>query len=437
VHGLSGDVVAAISQPTQATAPPPLLIGDTAKTITNNPLEDTPMSKPLSQAAINKLSCPPHRKSIQYPVDPQVPGLLIEVRHTGSKSYFLRYRDADNATRYRKISRSMDLSLSAVKKEALRLRSGIVLKQYPGADKVVKTQCMTFSEFFEQKYLPFAKPRKRSWRDDEKLFTTRIRDRFGHLPLNQISRHAIQQFHGELKESGLAPATCDHFLGLISRCFRLAVEWQLLPENPANGLKKFNAENGRDVYLSPDELKKVLEILDHDRAVVPSLAIKLLIFTGARVGEALHAKWSDIDVEAAVWTVQAENSKSKKRRKIPLNKEALRVLDQLTSLSNCEYVFTSSRRAGKRLTTIDRFWQRVRGEFDLSHVRIHDLRRTFSAALLDAGVPIFNLQSILGHAQVQTTLRYSNLSPSALLESANTVSQYLDKARDDNSVDAP
>ena len=208
-----------------------------------------------------------------------------------------------------------------------------------------------------------------------------------------------------------------------------------LEKNPAAGLKKFGVENSRDVYLSPDELKKLLNILDHDRAVVPSLAIKLLIFTGARVGEALHAKWSDIDVEAAVWTVQAENSKSKKRRKIPLNKEALCVFGQLSALSNCEHVFTSSRRAGKRLTTIDRFWQRVRLESGIPHVRIHDLRRTFSAALLDAGVPIFNLQSILGHAHVQTTLRYSNLSSSALQDSANTVSQYLDKARDKNTVD--
>ena len=93
-----------------------------------------PEIKPLTPADIAKLTCPPGRKSIQHPVDPQVPGLLIEIRHTGGKTYFLRYRDADNATRYHKIARSMDLSLSAVKKEALRLRSGIVLKQYPGAN---------------------------------------------------------------------------------------------------------------------------------------------------------------------------------------------------------------------------------------------------------------------------------------------------------------
>lgn len=102
------------------------------------------MSKSLTQADIAKLTCPPHRKSIQHPIDPQVPGLLIEVRTTGSMTYFLRYRDADKATRYHKIARSMDLSLSAVKKEALRLRSGIVLKQYPGEGKVEKAPCMTY-----------------------------------------------------------------------------------------------------------------------------------------------------------------------------------------------------------------------------------------------------------------------------------------------------
>ena len=386
-----------------------------------------PEIKPLTPADIAKLSCPPGRKSIQHPVDPQVPGLLIEIRHTGSKTYFLRYRDADNATRYHKIARSMDLSLSAVKKEALRLRSGIVLKQYPGADKAVKTQCMTFSEFFEQKYLPFAKPRKRSWRDDEKLYNRRLKALFGDTPLNRISRHDIQQFHGALKESGLAPATADHYLGLISRCFRLAVEWQLLEANPAAGLKKFNQDNSRNVFLSPEELQRLIHVLDNDPVRMPCLAVKLMLFTGCRKGEALHARWSDVDIESAIWTVRSENSKSRRTRNIPLGTPALGVLEELSALRTGEFLFTHSRN-GERLKSIDKVWHRLRSEAGLPELVAHGTRHHFASMLASQGVDLYRIQKILGHASPTQTQRYSHLSGTALQEAANSVNDYLEKA---------
>jgi integrase len=390
-----------------------------------------PKSNPLTQSAVNKLECPPGRKSFQQPVDPQVPGLLIEIRHTGSKTYFLRYRDADLATRYHKIARSMDLSLSAVKKEALRLRSGIVLGDYPDS-KPEKQQCMTYREFFESKYLPFAKPRKRSWRDDEKLYTSRLKDLYGHVRLDKITRHDIQQFHGDLKESGLAPATCDHYLGLLSRCLRLAVEWQLLDTNPAAGLKKFNQDNARNVFLSPEELQRLLHVLDNDRVRMPCLAVKLMLFTGCRKGEALHARWSDIDRESAVWTVAAENSKSRRTRNIPLGTAALEVLEQLSALRTGEHLFTNSRN-GERLKSLDKTWQRLRVEAGLPDLVLHGTRHHFASMLASQGVDLYRIQKILGHASPTQTQRYSHLSGSALQEAANSLNDYLEKALNGNS----
>ena len=61
----------------------------------------------LTQAAIKRLKCAPGRRSTEYTVDPiQVPGLFVEVRHSGAMTYYLRYRDADQATRYSKIGKA-------------------------------------------------------------------------------------------------------------------------------------------------------------------------------------------------------------------------------------------------------------------------------------------------------------------------------------------
>jgi integrase len=83
-----------------------------------------------------------------------------------------------------------------------------------------------------------------------------------------------------------------------------------------------------------------------DRRKVASQVIKYLLFTGARVNEALNARWVDIDRKNRTWTVLANNSKSKQRRSIPLNDAAMTVLDKLKTKGKSEWLFTSNRGDG-------------------------------------------------------------------------------------------
>jgi hypothetical protein len=79
----------------------------------------------------------------------------------------------------------------------------------PGADpraaERAKKAVITFSEFFDEKYLPHAKAHKRSWDRDVQLFR-RILNVFGSKRLNEITRHPIQDFHSSVKVEGLSPA---------------------------------------------------------------------------------------------------------------------------------------------------------------------------------------------------------------------------------------
>ena len=387
-----------------------------------------PNRKPLTPADIAKLSCPPQRKSIQHPVDPQVPGLLIEIRHTGSKTYFLRYRDADNATRYHKIARSMDLSLSAVKKEALRLRSGIVLKQYPGADNAEETPCMTFSEFFVR-YIEYCRPRKKSWRDDQKLYNRRLHSRFGPLPLDEIGLQSVEQFLGELAEEGLAASSVRHHGQLLKRCTSLATRWSVIDNNPLADLRLQPVNDAREYFLSPEELQRLLRVLDADDARVPCLAAKALLFTGCRVGEMLKCRWQDLNLDSNAPTLKVlqENSKNGRSRYVPLSEAALKVINALPSKGKSEYLFTNSRN-GERLQSIDKVWQRLRKEAGLPQLRLHDLRHNFASMLVNSGESLYTVQRILGHQSPDQSTRYAHLSGTALNDAANSVSGYLDKA---------
>ena len=145
-----------------------------------------------------------------------------------------------------------------------------------------------------------------------------------------------------------------------SRCLRLALDWKLITENPAQGLKKYNEDNRRDRLMTDSELQRLMAVLDTDPARTPCLVIKWLLYTACRKGEALHLRWADINRDNNTWTIQAANAKSKKRRVVPLNSGALAILSELQPGNTSDWVFLNSR-TGERLQSIDRVWnQRIR-----------------------------------------------------------------------------
>jgi integrase len=186
----------------------------------------------------------------------------------------------------------------------------------------------------------------------------------------------------------LAASTCDHYGKLIRQALNLAVEWELLDKNPVAKLKLFGGDNKVENVMTDEQLQQLISTLNKvdDRRKVVSLVIKFLLFTGARVNEALNARWKDIDRKTRTWTVLATNSKSKQRRSIPLNDAAMAVIGQLESEGKSEWLFTSQRGDGtERLTTIDKVWQKIRQDADLSWLRLHDLRHNYASMLVNSG----------------------------------------------------
>jgi site-specific recombinase XerD len=383
---------------------------------------------PLTQSALKKLTCPTGRKAVQHPIDPQIPGLLVEVRHTGSKTYFLRYRDINESTRYCKIARAMDMTLSEAKKQALLLRAGILLGTYPGVDKQQDSgQCMTFAEFFQQKYLPYATPRKRSIKDDEKLYNHRLKALFGTTRLDKITRHSIQQMHSDLR-SELSASSCDHHLGLMSRCLRLAMDWKLITENPAQGLKKYNEDNRRDRLMTDAELQRLMAVLDSDPARTACLVLKMALYTAARKGEILHMRWDDINRQTNTYSISSMFAKGKRRRFLVLSSSALAILDELAQGNTSEWVFLNSKN-GERLQSIDKVWQRVRKKADLpSDIVVHSLRHMGASMMLASGSDLATVRDTLGHRDISTSDKYLHTSGKSLREGAEGIESYLEKA---------
>lgn len=220
----------------------------------------------------------------------------------------------------------------------------------------------------------------------------------------------------------------------MSRCLRLAQDWKLITENPAQGLKKYNEENRRDRLLTDDELQRLMAALDSDPARTPCLVIKWCLYTACRKGEALHLKISEVNRDNNTWTIQAANAKSKRRRIVPLNSGALAILDELLQGNESEYVFLNSKN-GERLKSVDKVFQRIRRSAGLegTDIVIHSLRHQGASMMLASGVDLATVRDILGHADITTSQRYIHTSGQSLRSGADSIEEYLHKALNNKS----
>ncbi|TCO73689.1 tyrosine-type recombinase/integrase [Chromatocurvus halotolerans] len=373
--------------------------------------------------------CPTGKRRVEY-CDIAIPGLYLEVRDTcpDQGTLYLRYKNPEAKTCHRKLGNSQELSLKEARHRATRLKAEIALGADPQAETRQRKAVPTWNRFFEDSYLPHAKQAKRTWKNDADMQRLRLSDRFGVTPINKITRHAVQQFHDELLDEGMKPATADHHLKLLRHALNLAVDWGLLGENPAAKVKQFNADNQIERYLTQDELQRLLTVLKQHPNRPVCCAILWLLATGARVGEALSAQWSDIDRDRGTWLIQATNSKSKKRRSVALNSIALGVLDELEALPKRR---TSDRLfVGKcgPLGTINKVWCGIRTQAGLENFRLHDLRHSYASMLINSGHSLFEVQQSLGHSDPKVTMRYAHLSNDSLQRAANSAGDLISQS---------
>jgi integrase len=194
----------------------------------------------------------------------------------------------------------------------------------------------------------------------------------------------------------------------------------MIQKNALTGIQLMPVDNLRDVFLSPEQTERFVEVLTTDANRSVCMALLFMLNTASRKMETLKAKWADIDLENQLWHIPAINNKSKRPKTLPLNAGALQVLMQLESRGKSEYLFPSPE-SGRPYTTLARVFWRLRSKAGLpENFRVHDLRSSFSARFLGAGGSIFSLQKLLGHQDVRTTTKhYARLSAKSLLEASN------------------
>jgi integrase len=256
-----------------------------------------------------------------------------------------------------------------------------------------------------------------------------LRPQLGGRPVAAINVGDIVKVHHRLKST---PYLANRFVAVTSTLMAWATRARLREgPNPCAGIEKF-PERPRKRYLSPAELKRLgaaLRIGERYGSITPAAitAIRLLLFTGCRVGEILSLRRDAVDLAGRALHL-AESKTGPKV--IVLNGPALAVLKAWPTFKGSPYVFpadstkrtkrTKKPGAGHR-TDLKGPWDWIRRRARLADVRLHDLRHSFASASVSGGQSLPIIGALLGHSQPATTARYAHLMDDPLRAASEAV----------------
>jgi hypothetical protein len=374
--------------------------------------------KVLTTELVQALECPFGRGHLEV-FDEELKGFYLDLLSSGRKTYRLRFRQ-DGIKKLKTLGDASVISLVVARSLATEHLQHIksllpiaLVKQARASKKTISVKGLSTTEFLQLQYLPYVRSYKKSWKSDESMIRVHIIPLVGHLVMAKVTALQIAGFIEEMKHKELAPGTINRALVLLQYAFKLGQRWEVpgVSLQVWNGIRHLKNDNRIERYLTTEQAHQLLEAVRESLNPLLPFIVALLIYTGARKREVLDLKWSDLDWVQKSWKIS--KNKSNKIRHVPLSYGALETVEAIraTRPENCvnEYVFTNPR-TGKPFSSVFFAWDAARKRAAMPDLRVHDLRHSFASFLVNAGRSLYEVQELLGHADIKTTSRYSHLS---------------------------
>ncbi|WP_218814121.1 tyrosine-type recombinase/integrase [Rickettsiella endosymbiont of Dermanyssus gallinae] len=235
--------------------------------------------------------------------------------------------------------------------EALRVLSSgkdpnVIKQETQLASKNAETIPGLIEEYLEK----WAKKRKRSWKEDERILKKDVLSVWGKKKAKDIKKHDVISLLDKVIERG-SPIAANRTLAVIRKMFNFAVERSILPITPCYNMKAPALENQRDRVLSFDEIRFFWVGLDKfSCSELIKLALKLQLTTAQRKGEVVSAEWKEMDLKTGWWTIPSHKAKNRNAHRVPLSKLALSLLVELKKYSGHTSWLFPSRVGNQSLT---------------------------------------------------------------------------------------
>lgn len=255
----------------------------------------------------------------------------------------------------------------------------------------------------------------------------------GTIRLEALQPHHVRTMLARVAVAGLSPRSCAHVLGVLHNALSMALRDRLVRENVAALVDKPRVIDYQAHVLSDQEVDRLLQAADGTRRVIRfgerigelthseperlQALIHMWIALGPRKMETLSLRWADYDQQRQLLTI-ADSKTVAGKRILPLPAALCDLLDSHWQQQQEErrvqgmkwkehgLIFASAVGTPIGARNIQRLFKRVLADAGLpADIRIHDLRHTAATDLVAAGGDIKNVQAVMGHASVETTLK--------------------------------
>jgi len=373
----------------------------------------------FTDKALKGLSIPPKPRQFDY-FDKKGKGFGIRVSYGGRKTFFVMYNNASGVrqrTTLKEFGRLEDGKLSlAAGRQAAAVKLGEIAKgEDPAAKARTQRQAPTVEVLAADFIKMQRKGKKKSVDRQEKLLARDVLPAIGGMKAREVERDDIRAIMDTITDRG-APVMANRVHEVVRAMFNYALEEEKtyrLEHNPADHMKRHrNPEQGRERWLSLDEIERYWRALDKERPE-PADALRLCLLTAARQSNVLGMRLDQLSLDDKLWTCPASTTKTDKTYQVPLSQMAVEIIrGRITALEEAERVRAKRQRRELRPVTwifpargdspsgLDFTGKPHRAACERAEIKdypAHDHRHTFATHCEQMGIPRLIWDGIMGH----------------------------------------
>lgn len=405
--------------------------------------------------------------------DELLAGFGMRITGAGVKSYLVQYRDSQNRSHRVTIGRHGVLTAETARSIAQQTLAAVARGENPAEDKRQRKADAaaepTIKDLSARYLSEWAEVRKKpkSLADDKQKLSKYIEPTFEGRAVASITREDVARLHHKLRDM---PTQANRTVALLSKMMNLAEVWGWRSDgsNPCRHIGRYK-EKRRERFLSEREMQligqalrqleepsatpvRVVQSIGRDgkqrtihvkvAPVYPPaiLALRLLLLTGARLGEVLSLKWEYVDYEHSLLRLPDSKTGAKV---IVLGPPAIKLLSEAKRKKGSPWVCPGER-GPEHIRDLNGPWRRLKAKInelqdkeeaegklekkdriDLATLRLHDLRHSFASVGAAGGLSLPTIGALLGHTQAATTQRYAHFANDPLRQAAGIVAGHI------------
>jgi integrase len=358
--------------------------------------------------------------------DTEITGLCVRVS-CNSRAFYYVYRAEKGrgaAPKWLRLGTFPTMTVETARQKAKAMAAAVQLGGDPAQElkerKLAESMKALLHKFFDEHVSKLKKSSEHSYTNLVEKF---VIPPIGKMKVEDIQFSHIAKLHSSMNKT---PYNANRTIAILSKFFNWCElhGYRERNSNPVKGITRYK-EYKRQEFMGEYELSLLgkaisdMEKTWYDRqdkkirrqkgesvdTITPqsAAAIRLLMFTGARLGEILSLEWDNLNLEKGVARLQ-DSKTGFKILKLPT--PAVAILDSLPKISH--WVFPATSASGHQVD-LKCAWTHVLHQAGLTGWRIHDLRHAFASVMVNSGASLPVVGKILGHTQVSTTARYAHL----------------------------